>query len=112
MIFPNKLKASDLLHPADKRSAFNGDRVRPKSEQGSISAREAKGLKVVEGTRKPSGVRQPKTSNFACGLSSAAPCMTYSRPPTAAQRKQEEQRAHEANKKPLSPRQKRMKKGL
>ena len=57
MIFPKKLKASDLKHPADKRSAWNGDKIRPASEQGAFASREAQGLKTVAGTRPPSNVK-------------------------------------------------------
>ena len=59
MIFPKKLTAADLKHPADKRSTFNGDKRRPQEEQGFMASRASQGLTTVEGTRKPGNISKP-----------------------------------------------------
>ena len=43
--FPKKkLTAKDLQHPKDKRSAFNGDRIRERESQGFAERRASQGL--------------------------------------------------------------------
>lgn len=60
MIKPKKITSADLKHPSEKKSKWNGAKIRPVEEQGFASARAAKGLSVVEGTRKPSNVKEVK----------------------------------------------------
>ena len=47
---PKKLNKADLKHPADKRSSFNGDKIRPASDNGFMKA---KRVYSVEGTTPP-----------------------------------------------------------
>ena len=57
---PPKLSKDKLVHPkAEKKSKFNGDTIKPPEDQGFAASRAAKGLTVVEGKRKPSGLRFP-----------------------------------------------------
>jgi hypothetical protein len=107
MLFPKKLKAKDLKHPKDVRSAFNGDKRRSKEDQGSLSSRESQGLTVVVGSNPPSNFKPANVKVSPKFVSNAQP-MSYQRPPTAAQRKADEAREAEANKKPLTTRQKRL----
>jgi hypothetical protein len=106
MLFPRRLTKEDLKHPADRRSAFNGDKRRPKDAQGSLSARESQGLTVVDGTVRPSNFKPANVAVSPKFVSNAQP-MSYQRPPTLAQRRADEAREAEANQKPLTPRQKR-----
>ena len=108
MIFPRRLTSADLKHPADRRSAFNGDKIRSKEAQGSLSARESQGLTVVDGTVRPSNFK-PANVKVAPKFVSHAQPMCYSRPPTLKERKADELSALEASKPPLTARQKRMK---
>lgn len=48
---PNKISKDQLKHPRDKRSAFNGDKIR---NEGSFNTR----ISITEGTRKPQGLRE------------------------------------------------------
>ena len=41
---PPKLRRDQLIHPADKKSSFNGDKIRPSESQGFMARREAQGL--------------------------------------------------------------------
>ena len=50
MTHPRKLQPSDLKHPADKRSPFNGDKRKPDAENGFMKA---KRVYSVEGTTPP-----------------------------------------------------------
>ncbi len=106
MIFPRRLTSADLKHPADRRSAFNGDKIRSKEAQGSLSARESQGLTVVDGTVHPSNFKPANVAVSPKFVSHAQP-MSYQRPPTLAQRRADEAREAEANKKPLTTRQRR-----
>ena len=114
MIFPKKLSKDDLRHPADKRSSWNGDRRRPADEQGSITSREAKGLTVTHGTKQPSGIKPIPHTNVATAITTASPTMTYTsgRGPSKAQQAADDKKAREAAQKPLTERQKRLKRGL
>ena len=108
---PPRLKADQLRHPADKRSSFNGDRRRPAEFQGFESRRKSEGLTVVHGTREPSRLQAPKLYP-ARPQQANLPTMSYTRPPSRAQRRAEEaQIQREAQEKPLTARQKKMLKG-
>ena len=41
---PGKLFKKDLEHPKDRKSAFNGDKIRPKESQGFAQRRASQGL--------------------------------------------------------------------
>lgn len=57
---PPKLSPSALIHPkAEKRSAFQGDLIRPPEEQGFSERRRVNGCTVTHGTRQPSGLKHP-----------------------------------------------------
>ena len=55
MPFPKKkLTKADLKHPKDKRSAFNGQKIRPAESQGFVKANR---VSSVEGTRPPTNIK-------------------------------------------------------
>ena len=108
---PPKKSAEDLRHPKNRRSSFNGDEIRPAESQGFESRRNYEGLTVVHGTRKPSLLQAPKLYP-ARPQQANLPTMSYTRPPSPAQRRAEEaQIQREAQEKPLTARQKKMLKG-
>lgn len=109
---PNPLNRKQLEHPKDQKSNWNGDRIRPGKDQGFASSRQSQGLKVVHGTRQPSGVKPPfQSAAHSIHGERASMAYTPGRGPSRAQKLADDRKTREANQKPLSDRQKRLKRG-
>ncbi len=120
MIPPRKLTAADLKHSKGDIKAWNGDKRKPRSDRfnGGPDMEDkgfmSRGVHTVEGTNAPSGVRQMPTKSAVHSIQGSAPTMTYSagRGPSKAQQAADDRETHEAARKPLTERQKRLKRGL
>ena len=58
---PPQIRRDQLNHPADKKSSFNGDKIRPQESQGFMARRASQGLgEAYESTNELTG---PKNRN-------------------------------------------------
>lgn len=55
---PKPLNPEQLKHPRDRRSKFQGDRIRPASSQGFMARRKAAGVSTTHANKPGSNVRE------------------------------------------------------
>ena len=80
-----KISAEQLVHPKNRKSRFNGDKIRPVDKQGFMARRAAAGLNTVEGSVEPSNVKQSKRD-----VAGFKPPVREIEPPPSLTRRQEQ----------------------
>ena len=72
---PEPLRPEQLVHKNDvaRKSRWNGDKRRTTEQQGFDASRKAKGLTVVEGTRKPDPKKVKPSRVFLSRPAESAP---------------------------------------